>query len=145
MALEPTRLWIHELSCAPTRARGRRGFSQTQSFERFEDFSVETQLASRKRKISMETESAGSVDEMSDAAGHLVQGEECRLEVEETREWSAAEEGKGLDLLQVAPWRPVDHTSRPRQRRSESRTGPKTCARSAEWSSSWCAGKGSST
>ena len=33
-------------------------------------------------------------------------------------------------------WRPVAHTSRPRQRRSESWIGPKTCARSAEWSSS---------
>ena len=42
-------------------------------------------------------------------------------------------------------WRPVAHTSRPRQRRSKSSTGPKTCARSAEWSSSLCAAKGSST
>ena len=42
-------------------------------------------------------------------------------------------------------WRPVAHTSRPRQRRSKSLTGPKTCARSAEWSSSLCAVKGSST
>ena len=37
--------------------------------------------------------------------------------------------------------RPVAHTFRPRQRRSKSSTGPKTCARSAEWSSSWCAAK----
>ena len=42
-------------------------------------------------------------------------------------------------------WRPVAHTSRPRQRRSKSLTGPRTCARSAEWSSSLCAVKGSST
>ena len=30
-------------------------------------------------------------------------------------------------------WRPVAHTSSPRQRRSKSSTGPKTCARSAEF------------
>ena len=33
----------------------------------------------------------------------LVQGEECRLEVDETREMNAADEGEGLDLPQVAP------------------------------------------
>ena len=53
------------------------------------------------------------------------------------------EEGEGLDLLQVAPDREaVADTSKPRQTRSESRTGPKTCARCAEWLSSWFAGKG---
>ena len=79
--------------------------SQTQSVERVGDISVVTQLASRKRKSSMETESAESVDEMSDAAHGLVEGEACRLKVNETRERSAAEEGEGLDLLQVAPER----------------------------------------
>ena len=42
-------------------------------------------------------------------------------------------------------WRQVAHTSRPRQKRSESWIGPKICEKSAVWSSSWCVGKGSST
>ena len=41
--------------------------------------------------------------EVSYETHSLVQGEECRLQVHETRERSAAEEGEGLDLLQVAP------------------------------------------
>ena len=57
-----------------------------------------TQTVSRKRKISMETESA---DGTSDAEHGLVQEEECRSEVDETRERDAA--GEGLNLLQVAP------------------------------------------
>ena len=64
--------------------------SQTQCFERDED-------------ISVGTESAESADGMSDAEHGLVQGRQSRLEVDETRERSAAEGGKGLDLLQVAP------------------------------------------
>ena len=40
---------------------------------------------------------------MSDAAHGLAQGRECRLDVDDTSERSAKEEGKGLDLLQVAP------------------------------------------
>ena len=61
----------------------------------------------------METESA---DGTSDSEHGLVQGRECRLEVDETRERHAA--GEDPDLL------PVAHTSRPRQRRSESWIGP---------------------
>ena len=63
-----------------------------------EDVSVGTQTVSRKRKISMETESA---DGMSDAEHGLVQEEECRSEVDETRERHAA--GEDPDLLPVAP------------------------------------------
>ena len=37
-------------------------------------------------------------------------------------------------------WEPVAHTPRPRG----TRNGPKNCERSAGWSSSWCAEKGSS-
>ena len=65
---------------------------------RVEDVSVGTQTVSRKRKLSMETESA---DGMSDAERGLVQGRECRHEVDETRERHAA--GEDLDLLPVAP------------------------------------------
>ena len=65
---------------------------------RSEDVSVGTQTVSRKRKHSMETESA---DETSDSEHGLVQGRECRLEVDETRERYAA--GEDPDLLQVAP------------------------------------------
>ena len=65
---------------------------------RSEDVSVGTQTVSRKRKLSMETESA---DGTSDAGHGLVQEEECRSEVDETRERNAA--GEGLNLLQVAP------------------------------------------
>ena len=52
--------------------------------------SVETpqdhdRIAPRKREISMESESGGSLDEMSDAAHGLVQGREYKHEVDETR------------------------------------------------------------
>ena len=46
-----------------------------------------TQTVSRKRKISMETE---STDGTSDSEHGLVQGVECKLEVDETRERHAA-------------------------------------------------------
>ena len=65
---------------------------------RSEDVSVGTQTVSRKRKLSMETESA---DGTSDSEHGLVQGRECKLEVDETRERHAA--GEGPDLLPVAP------------------------------------------
>ena len=65
---------------------------------RSEDVSVGTQTVSRKRKHSMETESA---DGTSDSEHGLVQGEECKLEVDETRERHAA--GEDPDLLPVAP------------------------------------------
>ena len=70
---------------------------------RVEEVSVGTQTVSRKRNLSMESESAESADDRSDTARDLVQGEESTLKVAETREKSAAEEGEGLDLLQVAP------------------------------------------
>ena len=87
--------------------------------------------------LCMEIESAECVDEMSDAEHGLVQGEESMLEVDETCD--------SICSRWRRTWRPVAHTSRPRQERSELRSGPKTCVRSAEWSSSWCVGKGSST
>ena len=65
---------------------------------RSEDVSVGTQTVSRKRKLSMETESA---DGTSDAEHGLVQEEESRREMDETRERHAA--GEDPDLLQVAP------------------------------------------
>ena len=65
---------------------------------RSEDVSVGTQTVSRKRKLSMETESA---DGTSDSEHGLVQGGECKLEVDETRERHAA--GEDPDLLPVAP------------------------------------------
>ena len=65
---------------------------------RFEDVSVGTQTVSRKRKLSVDTESA---DGTSDAEHGLVQEEESRREMDETREKHAA--GKDLDLLPVAP------------------------------------------
>ena len=65
---------------------------------RSEDVSVGTQTVSRKRKLSMETESA---DGTSDSEHGLVQGGEWKLEVDETRERHAA--GKDPDLLPVAP------------------------------------------
>ena len=65
---------------------------------RIEDVSVGTQIVSRKRKLPLETESA---DGTSDSEHSLVQGEEYRLEVDETRERHAA--GEDLDLLPVAP------------------------------------------
>ena len=69
---------------------------------RVEDVSVGTQTVSRKRKLSMETESAESADGKSDAEHGLVQGEgESRREMDETRERRAA--GEDLDLLPVAP------------------------------------------
>ena len=80
----------------------------------------------------------------SDEEHGLVQEGECESKVDETREKYAA--GEDLDLLPVAPnMRQVAHTSRPRQKRSESWIGPKTCEKSVVWSSSWCVGKGSST
>ena len=69
----------------------------------------------------------------------LVQEKEYRQDVDELTD----------ELVQVAPnmWQ-VAHTPRPRRTRkrmSDTRSGPESCARSLEWSSSWCAGKGSST
>ena len=63
-----------------------------------EDVSVGTQTVSRKRKLPLETESA---DGTSDSEHGLVQGGECRLEVDETRERHAA--GEDPYLLLVAP------------------------------------------
>ena len=71
---------------------------EAEAFLRVEDISVGTPTVSRKRKLSMETESA---DGMSDSEHGLVQGEESRSEMEETRERHAA--GEDLDLLPVAP------------------------------------------
>ena len=84
---------------------------------RSEDVSVGTQTVSRKRKLSMETESA---DGTSDEEHGLVQEGECESKVDETRERHAA--GEDPDLLPVAPNMEAGgaHTSRPRQRRSES-------------------------
>ena len=65
---------------------------------RSEDVSVGTQTVSRKRKLSMETESA---DGTSDVEHGLVQEGECESKVDETRERHAA--GEDLDLLPVAP------------------------------------------
>ena len=65
---------------------------------RSEDVSVGTQTVSRKRKLSMETESA---DGTSDEEHDLVQEGECKLVVDETRERHAA--GEDPDLLPVAP------------------------------------------
>ena len=65
---------------------------------RSEDVSVGTQTVSRKRKLSMETESA---DGTSDEEHGLVQEEECESKVDETRVKHAA--GEDLDLLPVAP------------------------------------------
>ena len=62
-----------------------------------EDVSVGTQTVSRKRKISMEAEFAESADGIEHG---LVQGRECRREMDETRESHAA--GEDLDLLPVA-------------------------------------------
>ena len=59
-----------------------------------EDVSVGTQIVSRKRKLPLETESA---DGTSDSEHGLVQGRECRHEVDETRT------GEDPDLLLVAP------------------------------------------
>ena len=63
-----------------------------------EDVSVGTQTVSRKRKLPLETESA---DGTSDVEHGLVQEEESRREMDETRERHAA--GEDPDLLQVAP------------------------------------------
>ena len=65
---------------------------------RSEDVSVGTQTVSRKRKLSMETESA---DGTSDEEHGLVQEGECETKVDETREKHAG--GEDLDLLPVAP------------------------------------------
>ena len=65
---------------------------------RSEDVSVGTQTVSRKRKLSMETESA---DGTSDEEHGLVQEGECESKVDETREKYAA--GEDLELLPVAP------------------------------------------
>ena len=65
---------------------------------RSDDVSVGTQTVSRKRKLSMETESA---DGTSDVEHGLVQEGECESKVDETRERHAA--GEDLDLLPVAP------------------------------------------
>ena len=65
---------------------------------RSEDVSVGTQTVSRKRKLSMETESA---DGTSDEEHGLVQEGECESKVDETRERHAA--GENPDLLPVAP------------------------------------------
>ena len=65
---------------------------------RSEDVSVGTQTVSRKRKLSMETESA---DGTSDEEHGLVQEEECESKMDETRVKHAA--GEDLDLLLVAP------------------------------------------
>ena len=65
---------------------------------RSEDVSVGTQTVSRKRKLSMETESA---DGTSDEEHGLVQEGECESKVDETREKHAG--GEDPDLLPVAP------------------------------------------
>ena len=108
---------------------------------RTEDVSVGTQTVSRKRKLSMETESA---DGTSDSEHGLVQGGSA------SPKWTRLVKDTRREKIPICSrwrltWRPVAHTSRLRQRRSESWIGPKTCARSAEWSSSLCAVKGSST
>ena len=51
-----------------------------------EEVSVGTQTVSRKRKLSMETESVESADGTSDTDHGLVQGGESRREMDETRE-----------------------------------------------------------
>ena len=66
-----------------------------------EEVSVGTQTVSRKMKLWLETESAESADGTSDTEHGLVQGEESRREMDETRERHAA--GEDLDLLPVAP------------------------------------------
>ena len=109
---------------------------------RSEDVSVGTQTVSRKRKLSMETESA---DGTSDSEHGLVQGEGS-ASLKWTRLVKGTRQGKiSICSLWRLTWRQVAHTSRPRQKRSESWIGPKTCERSAEWLSSSCVGKGSST
>ena len=65
---------------------------------RLEDDSVGAQTVSRKRRLPVETESA---DGTSDSEHGLVQGEESRKEMDETRERHAAWEDP--DLLPVAP------------------------------------------
>ena len=65
---------------------------------RVEDVSVGAQTVSKKRELSTETESA---DGTSDSEHGLVQGEESRSEMDETRERHAA--GEDLDLPPVAP------------------------------------------
>ena len=52
--------------------------------------------------------------------------------------------GEDLDLLPVAPNMEAGG-SHLQETLSELRSGPETCERSAEWSSSWCVGKGNST
>ena len=92
----------------------------------------------------METESAESADG-SDTEHGLVQGG-GRAGVK----WAGLVKDTRQGKISICSrwrltWRPVAHTSRSRQRRSESRIGPQNCVRSAEWSSSWCAFKGNST
>ena len=68
-----------------------------------DDTDGDHRLAPQKRKLSIEIESAESADGRSDSERGLVQEGESTLEVDETREKSAADEGKDLDLLPVAP------------------------------------------
>ena len=90
-----------------------------------------------------------SACEVSRETRGLVQGRECRLEVDETRERGMPQrKAKVLNKI-CSKWRltgrPVAHTSRPRKRKSESWNGPESSARSVEWSSSCSDGTGSST
>ena len=85
-----------------------------------------------------------TADGTSDAEHGLVQEEECRSEEDETRERDAA--GEGLNLLQVAlnmeaGGSHLQATTEDKERQ----IGPRTCARSAKWSSSWCDARGRST
>ena len=79
---------------------------------RVEEVSVGTQTVSRKRKLSMETESAESADGTSDTEHDLVQGE--RADVKWTRLVKGTRQGKiSICSRWRITWRQVAHTSRP--------------------------------
>ena len=101
-------------------------------------------LSPGRENFPLETESA---DGTSDEEHGLVQegGDVQSSKVDETRERHAA--GENPDLLPVAPNMEAGGSHPPGHGRGGANRGfgPNICERSAEWLSSWCVGKGSST
>ena len=107
-----------------------------------EDVSVGTQTVSRKRKLPLETESA---DGTSDSEHGLVQG--GRVQARSGRD---SRKARGRGRSRFAPGGPnmeAGGSHPPGHGRGGANRGfgPKTCERFAEWLSSWCVRKGSST
>ena len=101
--------YVDKIVEAPVAAAQQPAPVDAETFLRVEDVSVGTQTVSRKRKLSMETESAESTDGMSDTEHGL-----SRPGVKWTRLVKGTRQGKiSICSRWRLTWRQVAHTSRP--------------------------------